>query len=273
MPMRTLTLTNQKGGVGKSAVATMLAHYLRSLGHRVLCIDLDHQGNFSQPLELSGKCIVSETTADRVLTDPDAMVEEADMVLLPATGDELQELERQPARYNEFAGNLRRFLVRAGAHFDFAIIDTNPTPDIRVLAALVASDYVLAPITLTQEAINGLANLFNHPRVGISMLVQRGYNRRLRFLGMLPMMVEPTPFQRENLLLLMGEPAYRAQMLALVDDPQSGADYARIKRSVVVQEAQATGQALPSMRKTAAREAWAEIKPVMHRIAQLMGAA
>lgn len=270
--VKTLVLTNQKGGVGKSAAATMLVHYLRSLGHRVLCLDFDHQGNFTDPLTLSGKCMVSATTADKTMTEPAATLEDAPFVLMPRTKEPLQELERQPACYNEFARNLRAFLTRVGKSFDFAVIDTNPTPDIRVLAALVSADFVIAPITLTQEAINGIADLFNHPRVGIAMLQQRGFNRKLRFLGMLPMMVEPTPFQRANLQVLMGAPAYRAQLLTLVDEPQSGADFARIKKSVVIQEIQASGQELPKLRKTAAREAWAEIQPVMHRIATLMGA-
>jgi chromosome partitioning protein len=270
--MKTLSLTNQKGGVGKSAVAVMLAQYLRLLGHRVLALDLDHQGNMAQPLALSGKWLVSATTADRALTEPAATVEDAPCVLMPHAKEPLQELERQPARYTEFARNLRAFLGRHDERFDFAVVDTNPNPDIRMLAALVACDFVLAPITLTQEAINGIADLFNHPRVGISMLQQRGFNRKLRFLGMLPTMVEPTPFQRANLEVLMGAPAYRAQLLTLVDEPKSGADFARIKKSVVIQEIQAHGQELPKVRKTAAREAWTEIQPVMHRIASLMGA-
>lgn len=272
MPLKTLCLTNQKGGVGKSAAATLLAHYLRSLGHRVLCIDLDHQGNFAFPLERSGKVVVSGVTSDRTLTDPAATVEEAPFVLMPHDKERLQDLERQPARYTEFAKTLRAFLARHADRFDFAIIDTNPNPDIRVLAALVSSDFVLAPITLTQESMSGLADLFNHKRVGISML-QQGYNRKLKFLGMLPMMVEPTPFQKANWQLLMSAPAYRAQMLTLVDEPKTGDDFARIRRTVVIQEIQRSGQVLSEIRKTSAREAWAEIKPVMHRIAQRMGAA
>ncbi|WP_029001869.1 ParA family protein [Azohydromonas australica] len=271
--MRTLTLTNQKGGVGKSAAATMLAHYLRSLGHRVLCLDFDHQGNFTEPLTKSGKCMVSSVTADKLMTDPEATVEDAPMVLVPQDKLPLQALERSPDRYNEFAKNLRGFLARHGDRFDFAIIDTNPAPDIRMLAALVASDFALAPITLTQEAIDGLADLYNHPRVGIFMLQQRGYNRRLRFLGMLPMLVKKTTFQLSVLELLMSTPAYRQHLLTMVDDPKTGNDFARIREADVIREYQAAGQFLGSGRKTAAREAWSEVKPVLHRIATLMGAA
>ena len=53
--MKTLVLANQKGGVGKSAVATLLAHYLAQHGQRVLAIDLDHQGNFTGTLRASGR--------------------------------------------------------------------------------------------------------------------------------------------------------------------------------------------------------------------------
>ena len=51
--MKTLVLANHKGGVGKSACATLLAQYCHRLGYRVLAIDLDHQGNFSSTVRLS----------------------------------------------------------------------------------------------------------------------------------------------------------------------------------------------------------------------------
>ena len=66
--MKTLVLANQKGGVGKSAVATLLAQYLHRQGQRVLAIDLDHQGNFTSPMQLSKRACVAPTTADQLLT-------------------------------------------------------------------------------------------------------------------------------------------------------------------------------------------------------------
>lgn len=273
MPARVLTLTNQKGGVGKSFIARMVAHYLASIGCRVLCLDADHQRHLTNPLVKSQKCVVSATGASKAFTDPECDVEDAPFVLMPGDKLELEGLERQPERYNDFARNMRRFFVRVKDRFDFIVIDTNPNPDIRVVASLVSSDFVLAPIVLSQESLDGLADLFNHPRVGIAR-VQQSYNPRLRFLGMLPSQVDEfKPFQAHCLRQLMGAPAYRERLIPLVDDPQSGADFARIRNSDVVKKVQSTGQVLSEIKgdKTA-RGFWKELEPVMKRIAQLMGA-
>ena len=47
------------------------------------------------------------------------------------------------------------------------MIDTHPNPDIRVIAALASADFVLSPIQLNQEAIDGVRALLHHQRVGI----------------------------------------------------------------------------------------------------------
>lgn len=273
MPARVLTVTNRKGGVGKSTVATLLVQYLASRGLRVLALDFDAQGDFTRPLMTSGKCVVSQSSADKVLTDPTAAVENASFVLMPHDELALTDLERQPERYTEFANNLRRFLKRHAERFDFVIIDTNPAQDIRVLAALVASDFVLAPITLTKEALAGITGLFNDPRTGV-IAVQSGLNRRLKFLGMLPVMVsEQNAIDRECLELLMGAPDYRQQMLALVDNPTRGEQFLRIKQRTIWRGMHESGTVLWEMKGRDAKATWDEVKPVMERIAHLMGAA
>ena len=49
------------------------------------------------------------------------------------------------------------------AAFDVCVIDTNPNPDIRLIAALASADFVLSPIQLNQEAIDGVRALLQSP--------------------------------------------------------------------------------------------------------------
>jgi chromosome partitioning protein len=273
--MKTLVLVNQKGGVGKSAIATVLAHYLASLGLRVLAVDLDHQANMTKPLTLSGKAVVSSTTADKVLTDAAATVDAGPLVLLPSNSPALLALERQPDRHTEFARNVRGFLRRMSTQFDVVIIDTNPNPDIRVVAALVSATHALSPIQLNQESLDGIRALFNHERVGVARIKER-LNPHLEFLGMVPTMVENTPFQRRNMETLMGSSSYRERVMTMggSDGRGEGGPFAMIPKRSVVAETQASGRYLPEIRnQTAARDAWREIEPVLRRVAHLMGVA
>jgi chromosome partitioning protein len=272
MPARVLTITNRKGGVGKSTVATLLVQYLAWRGYRVLAIDLDVQGDFSRPLIASGKCVVSELTADRALTDADATVEDAPFVLMREDEAALADLERQPDSYNDFANNLRRFMKRHADRFDYIVMDTNPVQDIRVLAALVSSDYVLSPITLTQEALEGIRALFNDPRTGV-FTVQASYNRKLQFLGMLPVMVdERNAMDRDCLVQLLGATEYRKRLLTFVDEPSSGKDFMKIKQRTLWRGMNQSGAVLWEM-KGDARDVWEkEVQPVVQSIAQRIGA-
>lgn len=259
--MKTLVLANQKGGVGKSAVATLLAHYFRKLGCRVLAIDLDHQGNFSDPLRKSQRAAVADVPASALLTQVNPVIPAADFVLVAADRD-LSGLERQPSLHNDFANHLRVFLKAMDARFDVCLIDTNPNPDIRVIAALASADCVLSPIQLNQEALDGVHALLNHPRVGVRKIASM-LNPKLHLIGLLPVMVEANPFQRENFLQLV----QKFHPILIPYGPKPG-QYASMPRRSAVAEAQAEGLVLWEMKKTAARDAWREIEVAMAVIAK-----
>lgn len=265
--MKTLVLCNQKGGVGKSAVATLLVHFLAQHGRRVLAIDLDHQGNFTKPLRLSGRAVVGSSASDTLLTETPAALPAKPLVLLP--GDrELLGLERQPAQHTPFARHFRAFLATVDAAFDVCIIDTNPNPDIRVIAALASADFVLSPIQLNQEAMDGVSGLLNHERVGLRK-IKAVLNAKLALIGLLPTMVEPTPFQRANFVQVVQQ--YHSLMIRIGEGPGA---FASIPRRSCIAEAQAEGAVLWEMKKTAARDAWQEIEPSLARIAgAITGAA
>lgn len=265
--MKTLVLCNQKGGVGKSAVATLLAHHLAQGGRRVLAIDLDHQGNLSQPLRRSGRASPSVATAEALLTGAPPVLPDHPFVLVPADRA-LLGLERQPALHTPFARHFRAFLGAVDAAFDVCVIDTNPNPDIRVIAALASADFVLSPIQLKQEAMDGVSGLLNHERVGLRK-IKAVLNPKLTLIGLLPTLVEPTPFQKANFLQVVQK--YHPLMIRIGDGP---GDFASIPRRSCIAEAQADGAVLWEMRKTAARDAWREIEPSFARIAEIVcGAA
>lgn len=262
--MKTLVLANQKGGVGKSAVAVQLAYYLHHvLDKRVLVIDFDHQRNTSKALRTGGVATVSQIAASRVLTTKVKGVEEVPFLLLAADNAELLGMEVQgKQQHNVFASNLQAFLKAVDMDFDVCIIDTNPNPDIRQLAALVVSDFVLSPIQLNQEAIDGIGDLLNHEHIGIRK-IQATINPKLQLIGILPNLVEPTPFQRENLKDLAAH--FGALMIALPGG------YAAIKKTTAVPEAQAAGLPVWKLGKTSGREAWAQMKPTFEKIASTLG--
>ena len=261
--MKTVVLCNQKGGVGKSAVATLLAHYLAHRGKRVLAIDLDHQGNLSKPLRLSALATPAAFTSDALLTGPAPPLPDKAFVLVPADRA-LLGLERQPALHTPFARHFRVFLAAVDAAFDVCVIDTNPNPDIRVIAALVSTDFVLSPIQLNQEAMDGVSGLLNHERVGLRK-IKAILNPKLALIGLLPTMVEPTPFQKANFVQIIQQ--YHPLMIRIGDGPGA---FASIPRRSCVAEAQAEGAVLWEMKKTAARDAWHEIEPSLARIADIV---
>lgn len=261
--MKTLVLANHKGGVGKSAVATLLAQRAHAQGQRVLAIDFDHQGNFGSAVALSKQARAAAVASDQLFGGGRIDLPTSRFVMVPA-GDGLLGLERQPQQHTPFARSLRDFLRAVDAHFDLCVIDTNPNPDIRLIAALATGDFVLSPIQLNQEAIDGVRALLHHPRVGFHK-IKAVLNPRLTLIGLLPTMVEPTPFQRANFIELVQK--YASLMIKLGD---VAGDFARLPKRSAIAEAQADGLLLWEMKKTAARDAWAEVEPSLRRILEVV---
>lgn len=254
--MKTLVLTNQKGGVGKSALARLIAHYAASQGQRILCIDLDQQGNFTYPLKLSGKAEVAPTGASTLLTESKVKIQSSPMTLVPSDGDLLLNLEKMASLRNNYATNFRTFILDHDDDFDICIVDTNPNPDIRLLSALCSADYALSPIQLNQEAISGIGGVVKHPIFG-TLKIQATVNKNLSFLGIVPMMVELTsPFQVENFKDIVKHYGH-----LLIPLSKKKGSYAFIPKRSIIAESQASGEVLWEMEKGTARQVWKEIKP------------
>lgn len=265
--MKTLLIATQKGGVGKSALLCQFAHYLRVLlGLRVLVIDLDDQANSSRSLERMQKATALGVTASTLFMNeaPDINLDVPAFSLIKAD-EVLRRLVELPDEFTRYHANLKQFLDNVASHVDVCLIDCAPTADLRTVYAQAVADFMLSPIQLNQEAVEGVTETINGRR-GVRR-IQATINPALRFIGILPNMVEHTPLQQLN-----GREVAARFSSYLIPDPNTTGRILTIPRRSAIAEAQAEGLPLWELgkTKTAARDAWRDIRPCFDAIASRM---
>lgn len=157
----TITVANQKGGVGKTTTAVNLAHGLVRQGKRVLLADFDPQGQCAAILGLKPESgafnlLVAETPLEQVirLTDrPNLYVLLGDRKT--ATAQTVLNVQRTPISFT------RRKLVEPAEreHIDYIVIDTSPSVGELQEQALWAADGILIPCAVDYLATDGVFNI------------------------------------------------------------------------------------------------------------------
>lgn len=252
--MKVFVSTNEKGGVGKSAIADQFAWYLSDvLGQRTLVMDFDQQGDGSRPLRKFASPVVASQVFTGEAKGGDLVA--GDGITLIGSDRALRGLEIDRDKHGVYARNLRTFIDAVDERFDYCVIDTPPDPGVRMTAALVVADYVVSPIELAQESVEGVASLMSRIQG-----VKAKYNPDLVFLGLLPNRVKPTPLQKEWFATLVSK--YQRFMVE---------DMARIAERSAIAEAQQAGVPVWKLEKSAARDAGKELKSVFAQFVQRMG--
>jgi chromosome partitioning protein len=180
---RVLTVSNQKGGVGKTTTAVNIAASMASVGARVLVIDLDPQGNASTALGVPHTADIPSVydvlidefpLADIVQTSP----ESPNLLCAPSTihlaGAEI-ELVSQVAREHRLRTALEDYLAALEEHLDFVLIDCPPSLGLLTINAFTAAGELLIPIQCEYYALEGLSQL-----LGTVRMIQKHLNPTLR---------------------------------------------------------------------------------------------
>jgi chromosome partitioning protein len=167
---RVITISNQKGGVGKTTTAVNLAAALARQGARVLVIDLDPQGNASTALGVEHRA-ETPSVYDVVINDlpmVDVVQKSPEfgaLYCVPATihlaGAEI-ELVSLVAREQRLRRALDLHVKEMADPYDYVFIDCPPSLGLLTINAFVAAREVLIPIQCEYYALEGLSQLLKN---------------------------------------------------------------------------------------------------------------
>lgn len=174
-----ITLSNQKGGVGKTTTTYTLALGLVKHGYKVLGVDLDPQKHLTRISNIDNadnticNCFRQECMTQEAICKTDF-----GFSLLP--GD----LNLAGADYEFYDINrefiLRNILKQVEDNYDYIVIDTPPTLGVLTINALVASDEVIVPVESGELALEGFEQFFNTIRAA-----RKYHNPELKIAGIL----------------------------------------------------------------------------------------
>ncbi|GGK62202.1 ParA family protein [Amphritea balenae] len=222
-----LTITNQKGGVGKTTTCVNLAASLAATKKRVLMIDMDPQGNATMGSGVDKHHL--KNSVYEVLTG-DASIEEsiisdspAGYDLVGSNGDLTAaevELLQMPRR--EF--RMKMALATVKENYDFVLIDNPPSLNLLTVNALAASSGVIIPMQCEYYALEGISAL-----IGTVNKINKRLNPSLKIEGILRTMFDPrmslTKDVSNHLVEYFGDQVYRTVIprnVRLAEAPSHG---------------------------------------------------
>ena len=178
-----ISFANQKGGVGKTTSCVNIAASLGVLGHKVLIIDMDPQGNATSGVGISKKTLKgsSKDVLTDTMTAKDAVIQTPfqNLYIIP-TNTALAGAEFDLYDFDESENRLKTALSEIKNEFDYILIDCPPSLGMLTINAFTASDGIIVPMQCEFYALEGLSQLM----ITINR-IKRLYNPDLNVSGIL----------------------------------------------------------------------------------------
>lgn len=166
--MKIWTVSNQKGGVGKTTTVVSLAGLLSSWGLRTLVVDLDPHGSLTSyfkmnpdEIALSVYNLFHDTGRKKTNIDPRPYISETEfdgLSILPAS-TAIATLDRQVAALGGMGLVVTNALKKVADDYDYVIIDSPPMLGILMINALAACQHIIIPSLSEHMALKGLERM------------------------------------------------------------------------------------------------------------------
>jgi chromosome partitioning protein len=180
-----IAFANQKGGVAKTTTTLNLAVAFAESGHRVLCIDLDPQGNLTMSQGIDPDK-VEKSLYDVLVNDmPISEIIQHREIDIAVASIDLAGAEIAMSTKIGRERSLEKALKEVIADYDFVCIDTPPSLGLLTINALTAANKVIVPVQCEYLSMRGLVQLQN-----TLTMIQENLNPEVRIEGILPTMLD-----------------------------------------------------------------------------------
>jgi chromosome partitioning protein len=180
-----IAFANQKGGVAKTTTTLNLAVAFAETGHRVLCIDLDPQGNLTMSQGIDPDK-VEKSLYDVLVNDmPISEIIQHREIDIAVASIDLAGAEIAMSTKIGRERSLEKALREVSGDYDFVCIDTPPSLGLLTINALTAATKVIVPVQCEYLSMRGLVQLQNTLK-----MIQENLNPDVRIEGILPTMLD-----------------------------------------------------------------------------------
>ncbi|HEY2478133.1 MAG TPA: AAA family ATPase [Solirubrobacterales bacterium] len=195
-----IAFANQKGGVAKTTTTLNLAVAFAESGYRVLCIDLDPQGNLTMsqgidPDKVENSLydvLVNDMPISEIIVKREIDIAVASIDLAGAEIAMSTKIGRERT--------LEKALKEVSADYDFVCIDTPPSLGLLTINALTAANKVIVPVQCEYLSMRGLVQLQNTLR-----MIQENLNPDVRIEGILPTMLDTRTIHAKEAVEILEE--------------------------------------------------------------------